>query len=121
MTERESRGITFRVQRGTRVKDLRGLVFYPLLWLRGLFVVLSRVLSVLGMLAAVAVGTVSLLSHQNLWPLAGICAASSVLAFLLLELYDTVLLRLNPTARKRTILCAFEIAKNIVSKLANSV
>jgi hypothetical protein len=81
------------------MRILRGLVFYPLLWLRGLVVVLSRVVSVLGRLAAVAVGTGSLLSYQNLWLLAGICAASSFLAFLLLELYDIVLLRLNPTGR----------------------
>jgi hypothetical protein len=81
------------------MRILRGLVFYPLLWLRGLVVVLSRVVSVLGMLAAVAVGTGSLLSHQNLWLLTGICAAGSFLAFLLLQLYDTVLLRLNPTGK----------------------
>jgi hypothetical protein len=81
------------------MRILRGLVFYPLLWLRGLVVVLSRVVSVLGMFAAVAVGTGSLLSHQNLWLLAGICAAGSFLAFLLLLLYDTVLLRLNPTGK----------------------
>jgi hypothetical protein len=99
LTERVRRGITFRVQRGTRIRALCGLVFYPLLWLRGLVVVLSRVVSVLGMVAAVAVGTGSLLSHQKLRLLAGICAASSFLAFLLLELYDTVLLRLNPTGR----------------------
>jgi hypothetical protein len=81
------------------MRVLRLLVFYPFLWLRGPLVVLSRVVSVLGMLAAVALGTGSLLSHRNLWLLAGICAASSFLAFLLLELYDTVLLRLNPTGR----------------------
>jgi hypothetical protein len=100
LTEWESRGITFRVQRGTpRMRVFRGLVFYPLLSVCGPVVVLSRVVSVLGMLAAVAIGTGLLLAHQNLWLLAGICAASSFLAFLLLELYDTVLLRLNPTGR----------------------
>jgi hypothetical protein len=81
------------------MRVFRGLVFYPLLSLCGLVVVLSCVVSVLGMLAAAAIGTGSLLAHQNLWLLADICAASSFLAFLLPELYDTVLLRLNPTGR----------------------
>jgi hypothetical protein len=42
------------------MRVFRGLVFYPLLSLCGLVVVLSRVVSVLGMLAAAAIGTGSL-------------------------------------------------------------
>ena len=78
---------------------MQGLVFYPLLWLRGVVVFLTRVVSVLAMMAAVAVGLGAIFTHQNLWLLAGVCAAGSLLAFLLQQLYDSLLFRLNPTGR----------------------
>jgi hypothetical protein len=78
---------------------LRGLVFYPLLWLRDVVVLLTRVVSVLAMMAAVAVGAGAFFTHRNLWLLAGVCAICSFLAFLLQQLYDSLLFRLNPTGR----------------------
>lgn len=78
---------------------LRALLFYPLLGLRGLFILLARVVSVLAMMAAVTMGVAAIYSHQNFWLIAAVCAIGSFLVFLLQQLYDSLLFRLNPTGR----------------------
>jgi len=67
------------------MKFLAAAVFFPMLWLRGLVIVLGRALSTLLSLGGVIAAGLSLLTR--------------FLAFLGMQLYDSILVRLNPTQR----------------------
>ena len=75
------------------------VVFYPMLWLRGLVLVLGRLVSGLAGLAAVLMVLASIFTRHRLWLPAGILALLSFFTFLLLQIYDSILFRLNPTGR----------------------
>jgi hypothetical protein len=81
------------------MKFLAAAVFFPMLWLRGLVIVLGRALSTLLSLGGVIAAGLSLLTRHHYWLIAGMLCASGFLAFLGMQLYDSILVRLNPTQR----------------------
>jgi hypothetical protein len=81
------------------VKYLAAVVFYPMLWLRGLVLAVGRLVSGLAIIAAIVIGLVSLFTRYRLWLPAGLSALAGFIIFLLLQLYDAILFRLNPSGR----------------------
>jgi hypothetical protein len=82
------------------VRILAATVFYPMLWLRSVVFLLCHLISHLGIIAAVTMALVSLLSKHGFWLLAGLFAVGSFISFLLLQIYDSILFWLNPTGRR---------------------
>ncbi len=75
------------------MKILQSLLFYPLLWLRGLFIRVGRILAGLLLL-----GTVLSLFFGGVPVKATIAwAVMSFALFMLCHFYDVVLIKLNPT------------------------
>jgi hypothetical protein len=75
------------------------LVFYPMLWLRGFVLFLGRLVSGFASIAALVMLLVSAFTRHRFWLLAGMFGLCGFLTFLLLQLYDSILFRLNPTGR----------------------
>jgi hypothetical protein len=81
------------------MKFLRGLVFFPMLWLRRLVLGIMRILSGLFALAGFVVLVVSAVTRYHLWLLGAALLLLSFLSFMAMYLYDSILISLNPTAR----------------------
>jgi hypothetical protein len=81
------------------MRFLAAAVFYPMLWLRGVVFLLCRLASGLAIIAAVVMVLVSMFTKYRFWLPAGLLAVGSFLSFLLLQVYDSILFRLNPTGR----------------------
>lgn len=81
------------------MRILASMLFYPMLWLRGIVVIVGHVISSAGMLIAVILVAMSCLTRHRWWLEAGLFALASFIAFLLLQVYDALLFRLNPTGR----------------------
>jgi hypothetical protein len=81
------------------MRIVAALVFYPMLWLRGLVLFLGRLLSGFASIAALVMLLVSVFTRHRFWLLACMFALGGFLSFLLLQLYDSILFRLNPTGR----------------------
>lgn len=84
---------------------LKALLFYPLLWLRGLVLAIGRVLSGLLLLASLIIVIVKLNSDTNniSWLNALIPAITGFVIFMIMEFYDQILLKLNPTNNELTL------------------
>jgi hypothetical protein len=81
------------------MKFLAFAVFYPLLWLRSIFVGLGKLIGGVFTLIFVVLLAIKILDSTTPVPwlavvLSGVLGFGS---FLLLEFYDNILLRLNPT------------------------
>lgn len=87
----ETREITMRI--------LASVLFYPMLWFRAIVLIVGRFVSSVGMIAAVIMALVSCLTIHRLWLEAGLCTLGSFIIFLMLQIYDSILFRLNPTGR----------------------
>ncbi|HFU0470685.1 TPA: hypothetical protein ACGTTL_002458 [Vibrio parahaemolyticus] len=72
---------------------LKGIIFYPLLWLRGLLIKIGRFLA--GFLLLAALVTAFLPEIDKAFTT--ILAVMSFTLFMLCHFYDWVLLKLNPT------------------------
>ncbi len=81
------------------MKYLAAAVFYPMLWMRGFVLALGRLLSGFAVITAIVIGLVSLFTRYRFWLPAGLCAIAAFIIFLLLQLYDSILFRLNPSGR----------------------
>ena len=81
------------------MRIVAAFVFYPMLWMRGLVLFLGRLVSGFASIAALVMLLVSVFTRHRLWLLAGMFGLSGFLTFLLLQLYDSILFRLNPTGR----------------------
>lgn len=75
------------------INILKGIVFYPLLWLRGILVKLGRLLAGLLLFAALT----SLFFDEMPTKLSIAWAVMSFALFMLCHFYDWVLTKLNPT------------------------
>jgi hypothetical protein len=82
-----------------RLKFLRSLVFFPMLWLRTLILGLMRLVGGLCSLAGVIVFIASAFSKYQNWLLGCALLALSFFSFMVRYFYDSLLLRLNPTDR----------------------
>lgn len=78
------------------MKILKALIFYPMLWLRGIFLTIGSIASRLLLIIAIAVLLFTQSSQHNEW-VAYILFAASFGFFLLNHFYDLILLKLNPT------------------------
>ncbi len=77
---------------------LKSLLFYPLLWLRGLVLLAGKVMSGFFMLGFLLVGGFKLAGELEVsWWVVTFYGVAGVVVFTLGELYDQLLLRLNPT------------------------
>ena len=81
------------------MKFLRGLVFFPMLWLRRLVLGIVRILSGLFALTGFVVLVVSAVTRYHLWLLGAALLMLSFLSFMAMYLYDSILISLNPTNR----------------------
>jgi hypothetical protein len=81
------------------LKYLAAAVFYPMLWMRGLVLALGRLVSGFSVIAAIVIGLISLFTRYRFWWPAGLFAIVGFIIFLLLQLYDSILFRLNPSGR----------------------
>lgn len=78
------------------VKMMKSMIFYPMLWLRGLITILLRMLSGLSFLVGlILVGALFGEEHYALILL--LVFGQSFLFFLMAFFYDKILLKLNPT------------------------
>ncbi len=80
------------------MRFLKSLLFYPLLWLRGLVLLVGKLMSGFFMLGFLLVGGFKFAGELEVsgWIVA-FYAVAGVVVFTLVELYDQLLLRLNPT------------------------
>jgi hypothetical protein len=81
------------------VKYLAAAVFYPMLWMRGFVLALGRLASGFAVIAAIVIGLVSFFTRYRFWLQAGLSAIAGFTIFVLLQLYDSILFRLNPSGR----------------------
>jgi hypothetical protein len=81
------------------MRIVAAFVFYPMLWMRGLVLFLGRLVSGFASIAAFVMLLVSIFTRHRFWLLACMFALCGFLAFLMLQLYDSILFRLNPTGR----------------------
>jgi hypothetical protein len=81
------------------MKYLAAAIFYPMLWMRGFVLTLGRLVSGFAAIAAIVTGLVSLFTRYRFWLPAGLFALAGFIIFLLLQLYDSILFRLNPSGR----------------------
>ena len=81
------------------MKFLRGLVFFPMLWLRRLVLGIVRMFSGLFALTGFVVLVVSAATRYHLWLLGVALLLLSFLSFMAMYLYDSILISLNPTDR----------------------
>jgi hypothetical protein len=78
---------------------IAAFIFYPMLWMRGLLLPLLYLASSLAFAAAALAAVLSIFGRHSFWPGTAIFAAASFLSFVLGQLYDSILFRLNPTGR----------------------
>jgi hypothetical protein len=81
------------------MKYLAAAVFFPMLWIRGLVIVLGRAISGLCTIAGVIAAGISLTTRYHCWMIAGGLCLAGLLSFMFLQVYDSILVRLNPTQR----------------------
>jgi hypothetical protein len=74
------------------IKAIRYVIFYLMLWFRGIFMIISRPLAGLFML-----GGIIFLLFMGLDKPSISCFIVSFCIFILMQVYDTVLLKINPT------------------------
>jgi hypothetical protein len=75
---------------------LKSIIFYPMMWLRGIFLLVGKVLQgffLLGALLILFAGR----GQDYFWPMLLMCSGFSFFFFLLTQFYDQILLKLNPT------------------------
>jgi hypothetical protein len=80
------------------IKILKSVIFYPMLWLRGLFLRVGKFISGLFLLGLI----LGLLFRAPIGYLIG-CGIFSLGSFLLTFFYDQILLKLNPTGNTLTL------------------
>ena len=87
------------------MKIIKALLFYPLLWLRGIVLRIGRLLSGLCLLGVASMLILkSIDKAPNLeWTQILMSAVMAFAIFMLLEFYDQLLLKLNPTSNKLTL------------------
>ena len=77
---------------------LKSILFYPMMWLRGIFLLVGRFLQgffLLGLIMVIFIGR----GQEYFWMLLFTFAGGSFSFFLLTRFYDQILLRLNPTGK----------------------
>lgn len=75
------------------MKILKSILFFPLLWLRGLFIRIGRIIA--GLFLFGAIGGFFMGDLPVTLPI--VCGVMSFALFMLCEFYDWLLLKLNPT------------------------
>ena len=84
--------------RGSNMRFMKAVIFYPMLWLRGIINLIGRFVAGLFLLGFIFVCCAKLLGVEYVrWWDVGLIGLMSFVIFLLLEFYDQILLRLNPT------------------------
>jgi len=79
---------------------LKAIIFYPMMWLRKIFLAIGKMLSVLFFVMAIFVLVVGLNGEDGVhWSLLLPVTFLSFSSFLLTQFYDQVLIRLNPTGQ----------------------
>jgi hypothetical protein len=75
------------------------LIFYPMLWLRPLFLIVGKILGFLFTLASLGYLFINLFAggEYQRWDFVVLFGALGFGCFLLRQFYDRILLRLNPT------------------------
>ncbi len=87
------------------MKIIRFLLFYPLLWMRGLFLAIGKILSFICVTSSALMGILKMtdqfsnIEWSQIIPLALVGFA----LFMLMEFYDMLLLKLNPTGATLTL------------------
>jgi hypothetical protein len=78
---------------------LKALLFYPMFWLRGLILAIGRILSGLLLFVSIVIVIIKINSDTNdmSWMTALMPAIMGFSIFMLMEFYDQILLKLNPT------------------------
>lgn len=75
---------------------LKSIIFYPMMWLRGIFLLVGKVLQGLFLLGAIFILFAGQ-GHDYFWTLFLTFSGFSFFFFLLTQFYDQILLKLNPT------------------------
>lgn len=78
------------------MKVLKSLIFYPMMWLRGIFLLAGKVLQVIFLLGAILILFAGQ-GHDYFWTMLLTFSGFSFFFFLLTHFYDQILLKLNPT------------------------
>lgn len=82
------------------MRFLKAIIFYPLLWLRGIFMLIGKIIGgliLLSFIICVAGKLLGMLPDEASWWDVGFIGLVSFVIFLLLEFYDQILLKHNPT------------------------
>ena len=80
------------------MRILKAIIFYPMLWLRGIFLLVGRLIGGLFFLGFIIFMCAKLLGVEYVsWWDVGLFGLFSFVIFLLLQFYDQILLWLNPT------------------------
>jgi len=83
------------------IKILKSIIFYPMLWLRGLFKLGFKIISVLSLIVGVILllmGSEEIGRNPMIFSFIG-----SFVFFIIGMLYDQILLKLNPTGNDLTL------------------
>jgi hypothetical protein len=83
------------------MKVMASLAFYPMLWLRGIVVMLGKLVVALFTLGFCFALGLKVFADEPLltWWMVAIAGVLAFGGFMLLELYDDILLKLNPTGK----------------------
>lgn len=84
---------------------IKTLFFYPLLWLRGIFLSIGKIVSVICLLSSVLMVILKMIEQFSTieWIQIVPTAAIGFGIFMLMEFYDQILLKLNPTGAELTL------------------
>ena len=74
-------------------------VIFSLLWLRGVVIAVGRAISGLCTISGIIAAGVAAFTRYHCWAIAGGLILTGFLCFMFLQLYDSILVRLNPTGR----------------------
>ncbi|RNA65314.1 hypothetical protein CR163_008835 [Prosthecochloris sp. ZM_2] len=77
---------------------LKSILFYPMMWLRGVFLLVGKILQGFFLLGLILVLFIAQ-GQEYFWTLVLMFAGGSFSFFLLTHFYDQILLRLNPTGK----------------------
>ncbi len=87
------------------MKIIKMAIFYPMFWVRGLFLFIEKFVASLFLLAAIFIGVLSAAAEEGdiAWGKVFIYGICSFMIFMLCQFYDQILLKLNPTGNDLTL------------------
>lgn len=87
------RNYNCRYTRGVIMKAIKGIIFYPMLFVRGVFIAISKVAGFMLLFGFF----ITLFLNGVSWELKLYLVVVAFILFLLRHFYDVILLKLNPT------------------------